>query len=118
MNLLFRLCVLSLAVAGLCYSFPSTILKSTGQRSSSSSMPSQNTMMDRYGMNTLNRRSSRDELVKVEFVQTAFAAGCALAVFSYVWNNIEEIKVCTGGHDDNTLYLPSFYSAHNFKLPP
>merc|ERR1719453_742312 len=43
-------------------------------------------------MNTLNRRSSRDELVKVEFVQTAFAAGCALAVFSYVWNNIEEIK--------------------------
>lgn len=49
---------------------------------------------DRYAVNKRMNRNSRDDLVKVEFVQAAFAAGCAFAVFNYVWNNIDEIKVC------------------------
>jgi len=33
------------------------------------------------------------QVLRVEMVQTIFAAGCALSVFFYVLNNIDEIKL-------------------------
>ena len=71
----------------------SVSLQATSLLSRGKTFKPTNFHINRYDVMKTTNRNSRDDLVKVEFVQAAFAAGCALAVFNYVWNNIDEIKV-------------------------
>ena len=94
MNLYNGLLCLSILMLTLrfCDSFQVSLL-SKG-RTSKSIPVSTSIQRDRYAVSKRIHGNSRDDLLKVQFVQAAFAAGCAFAVFNYVWNNIDEIKVC------------------------
>ena len=64
-------------------------LRRTGMGSSIRISPSRN----KYVQETMVPRVSRGSSTRVQFLpQAAFAAACAWGVFSYVWNNIDEIK--------------------------